>query len=153
MISCGKHPSRNEFESSQMAANVCRSVDERDGESEIRKLQVVDENAFWIGYWGRHLKSSAYKYMHPYQKVSFSSSIDFQINHFPGAFHLGRKDRLSQHVERKRMAWGEDTFGLMPITYVLPADIAPMKAYLAESPEHHVIVKPVRPPLFLLSFE
>ncbi|KAK5975121.1 hypothetical protein GCK32_018923 [Trichostrongylus colubriformis] len=53
---------------------------------------VVDESLFYIGYWGRHLKSSQYRALKPYQKV----------NHYPGAFHIGRKDRLWMHIEKQQ---------------------------------------------------
>ncbi|PIO60846.1 hypothetical protein TELCIR_17648, partial [Teladorsagia circumcincta] len=29
---------------------------------------IVDESLFYIGYWGRHLKSSQYRTLKPYQK-------------------------------------------------------------------------------------
>lgn len=35
---------------------------------------VVDESTFWVGYWGRHLKSAQYRTIKPYQKVNFTKS-------------------------------------------------------------------------------
>ncbi|VDK72366.1 unnamed protein product [Onchocerca ochengi] len=103
---------------------------------------IVDESKFWIGYWGRHLKSVQYRTIKPYQK----------INHFPGAFHMGRKDRLWQHIYEMIVLWGSDEYHIMPITYVLPRDMKrlkaylhdnpPQKNYLHDNPSHIVILKP-----------
>ncbi|KAM3724823.1 Tubulin polyglutamylase ttll-4 [Dirofilaria immitis] len=93
---------------------------------------IVDESNFWIGYWGRHLKSAQYRTIKPYQKV----------NHFPGAFHMGRKDRLWQHISEMMAVWGSDEYHIMPTTYVLPRDIKKLKAYLHSNPPRIVIIKP-----------
>ncbi|CAJ0931373.1 unnamed protein product, partial [Mesorhabditis belari] len=94
-------------------------------------FKVVDESLQWIGYWGRHLKSVQYKTLKPIQKV----------NHFPGAFHIGRKDRLWLHLKAMQKTWG-DEFKVMPYTYVLPKDAKELRDYLESDPNHHVIVKP-----------
>ncbi|PIO74115.1 Tubulin-tyrosine ligase family protein [Teladorsagia circumcincta] len=93
---------------------------------------IVDESLFYIGYWGRHLKSSQYRTLKPYQKV----------NHYPGAFHIGRKDRLWMHIEKQQRRFGEKVYGIMPKTYLLPKDYEQMREYLAASPSNHVIIKP-----------
>ncbi|VDM45226.1 unnamed protein product [Toxocara canis] len=93
---------------------------------------VVDESAMWIGYWGRHLKSNQYRTIQPFQKV----------NHFPGAFHMGRKDRLWQHIHEMMMIWGADEYHIMPTTYILPRDARKLKNYLHCSPQRNVIIKP-----------
>ncbi|CAG9540704.1 unnamed protein product [Cercopithifilaria johnstoni] len=93
---------------------------------------IVDESNFWIGYWGRHLKSAQYRTIKPYQKV----------NHFPGAFHMGRKDRLWQHINEMIALWGLDEYHIMPTTYVLPRDAKKLKAYLHGNPPNIVILKP-----------
>ncbi|KHJ80505.1 Tubulin-tyrosine ligase family protein [Oesophagostomum dentatum] len=95
-------------------------------------LIIVDESLFYIGYWGRHLKSNQYRALKPHQKV----------NHYPGAFHIGRKDRLWMHIEKQQRRFGENVYGIMPKTYLLPKDYEHMRNYLAASPSNHVIVKP-----------
>merc|ERR1712159_892935 len=56
----------------------------------VRKLlsnshfEMVESGKSWIGYFGKHLKGQNYRKMRTGQKV----------NHFPGCFVLGRKDRL-----------------------------------------------------------
>lgn len=66
----------------------------------------------------------------------------FQVNHFPGAFHMGRKDRLWQHINEMILLWGIDEYQLMPTTYILPSEYAKLKIYLRHS-LRDVIVKPV----------
>uniref|UniRef100_A0A914XU25 Tubulin polyglutamylase TTLL4 n=1 Tax=Plectus sambesii TaxID=2011161 RepID=A0A914XU25_9BILA len=93
---------------------------------------IVEEKLFWIGYWGRHLKSSSYRHILPYQKV----------NHFAGAFHIGRKDRLWGHINRMSIKWGSDHFNLMPFTYVLPKDSRHLKGVLTGPNATYLILKP-----------
>ncbi|KAI1721209.1 tubulin-tyrosine ligase family domain-containing protein [Ditylenchus destructor] len=95
-------------------------------------FKIVDESKTWFGYWGRHLKSAQYKQIKPYQKV----------NHFPGAFHLGRKDRLWQHLSEMMDLFDDDTYCIMPHTYVLPKDAKRLRAYLSIPTIRHVILKP-----------
>lgn len=92
---------------------------------------VVDESLFYVGYWGRHLKSAQYRALQPHQKV----------NHFPGAFHIGRKDRLWMHI-RKQQERFEGEFDIMPFTYILPTDRQELLKYLETDASRHVIVKP-----------
>lgn len=98
----------------------------------VSHFKVVDESQFWIGYWGRHLKSNQYRTVKPFQKV----------NHFPGAFHIGRKDRLWQHIYEMMLIWGADEYHIMPTTYVLPREIRKLRAYLHCVSPRNVIVKP-----------
>uniref|UniRef100_A0A915EUA9 Thioredoxin domain-containing protein n=1 Tax=Ditylenchus dipsaci TaxID=166011 RepID=A0A915EUA9_9BILA len=83
-------------------------------------FKVVDESKTWFGYWGRHLKSAQYKKIKPYQKV----------NHFPGAFHMGRKDRLWQHLAEMMSITEDDFYSIMPILMCSTSSI------------RHVILKP-----------
>lgn len=66
-----------------------------------------------------------------------------QVNHYPGAFHIGRKDRLWMHIEKQQRRLGEHVYDIMPKTYLLPKDYDHMRSYLAASPANHVIIKPV----------
>jgi len=61
----------------------------------------------WLGYWGKHMKSEAFKNIKSYQKVvaamCFTSGNIFtspQVNHFPGTYQIGRKDRLWRTLSR-----------------------------------------------------
>ncbi|XP_034940775.1 tubulin polyglutamylase TTLL4-like [Chelonus insularis] len=67
----------------------------------------------WLGTWGKHMKSNCFKYLQNNQKV----------NHFPGTFHVGRKDRLWRNLCRMMIKHGRREFGFVPRTYVLPQDL------------------------------
>ncbi|XP_015607158.1 tubulin polyglutamylase TTLL4 isoform X2 [Cephus cinctus] len=67
----------------------------------------------WSGVWGKHMKSTCFKIIKEYQKV----------NHFPGTFQIGRKDRLWRNLSRLMARHGRREFGFVPRTYVLPQDL------------------------------
>jgi hypothetical protein len=72
--------------------------------------------------------------------------FQLQVNHFPGAFHLGRKDRLWLHLYDMMQRFPGDEFCIMPFTYILPRDSKKLRAYLTMQTIRHVILKPV--PIF-----
>lgn len=49
------------------------------------------------------------------------------MNHFPGTFQIGRKDRLWRNLQKLSNKYGIDEFGIMPKTYVLPHDMKMLK--------------------------
>lgn len=67
----------------------------------------------WCGSWGKHMKSAYFKRLKECQKV----------NHFPGTFQIGRKDRLWRNLSRMMLKHGKREFGFVPRTYVLPQDL------------------------------
>ncbi|XP_032234544.2 tubulin monoglutamylase TTLL4 isoform X2 [Nematostella vectensis] len=71
----------------------------------------------WLGYWGKHMKSTTFKSIREYQKV----------NHFPGTFQIGRKDRLWRNLSKMMVHHGKKEFGFLPQTYVLPYDFKLLK--------------------------
>ena len=66
----------------------------------------------WIGYFGKHMKTSSFKSLSPSQK----------FNHFPGSFQLGRKDNLWRNLTKLQLKHSRHEFSFLPHTYVLPAD-------------------------------
>jgi len=66
----------------------------------------------WGATWGKHMKSGMFKEVKEAQK----------INHFPGTFNIGRKDRLWKNYHRLMMKHGKTEFGFLPRTFCLPAD-------------------------------
>lgn len=67
----------------------------------------------WGGLWGKHMKSAMFKEsVHECQK----------LNHFPGTFNIGRKDRLWKNYHRMRQRFGKAEFGYLPRTFLLPGD-------------------------------
>merc|ERR1719397_1276532 len=66
----------------------------------------------WGATWGKHMKPPAFKEIKETQK----------INHFPGTFNIGRKDRLWKNYHRLMLKHGKTEFGFLPRTFCLPAD-------------------------------
>ncbi|GMF17119.1 unnamed protein product [Phytophthora lilii] len=66
----------------------------------------------WNIYWGGHLKAQEFAALLPFQRV----------NHFPGSFELGRKDRLCSHLLRMRKKHPNAYAGVIPETYLTAND-------------------------------
>nr|XP_015838348.1 PREDICTED: tubulin polyglutamylase TTLL4 isoform X2 [Tribolium castaneum] len=75
------------------------------------------ESNQWLGTWGKHMKSPMFKTLKETQK----------LNHFPGTFQLGRKDRLWRNFQRLINKFGYKEFGFIPQTYVLPHELKILK--------------------------
>lgn len=67
----------------------------------------------WLGCWGHHMKSPGFKAIREYQK----------LNHFPGSFQIGRKDRLWRNLSKMQARFGKREFGFFPRSFILPQDI------------------------------
>lgn len=76
------------------------------------KFELVENGKSWIGYWGKHLKAGNYAKLKSMQKV----------NHFPGCFTIGRKDRLWRTLSTQIARFGHGEYGFIPTTYILPKD-------------------------------
>ncbi|XP_072253678.1 tubulin monoglutamylase TTLL4 [Leuresthes tenuis] len=82
---------------------------------------IVDRSHFkltkkshdWLGCWGHHMRSSGFKSLGEHQK----------LNHFPGTFQIGRKDRLWRNLSKMRHRFGKQDFSFFPRTFILPQDI------------------------------
>ncbi|XP_039267179.2 uncharacterized protein LOC120342420 [Styela clava] len=87
----------------------------------------------WIGYFGKHMKASGFRSLRQYQKV----------NHFPGSFQVGRKDRLWRNLSRMQAKFGKKEFGFIPHSYVLPWDKKLLKSAWEEGgSKQKYIIKP-----------
>lgn len=78
---------------------------------------LVRKSNQWIGTWGKHIKSPMFKSLKNNQK----------LNHFPGTFQLGRKDRLWRNFQRMISNYGLKEFGFLPYTYILPQELKQLK--------------------------
>ncbi|GBP42687.1 Tubulin polyglutamylase TTLL4 [Eumeta japonica] len=76
-----------------------------------------EETVDWVGIWGKHMKSMMFRSIKDGQKM----------NHFPGSFQIGRKDRLWRNLQKLSSKHGHKEFGIMPKTYVLPLDMKHLK--------------------------
>ncbi|KAF2347635.1 Tubulin-tyrosine ligase/Tubulin polyglutamylase, partial [Trinorchestia longiramus] len=95
--------------------------------------KMTKRTILWSGTWGKHMKSTCYKSVKSYQKV----------NHFPGTFQIGRKDKLWNNFLRLQSKFGKEEFGFMPKTFVLPAELSALKtAFDKEGVKKKWIVKP-----------
>ncbi|XP_078408778.1 tubulin monoglutamylase TTLL4 isoform X2 [Cetorhinus maximus] len=87
----------------------------------------------WLGCWGHHMKSPLFKTLREYQK----------LNHFPGSFQIGRKDRLWRNLLRMQVRFGKREFNFFPQSYILPHDIKLLKnAWGDSSNRQKWIIKP-----------
>ncbi|XP_074659233.1 uncharacterized protein LOC141911990 isoform X2 [Tubulanus polymorphus] len=71
----------------------------------------------WLGCWGKHMKAQGFRSIREYQK----------LNHFPGSFQIGRKDRLWRNLSKMQVHFGKREFGFFPTTYCLPYDMKLLK--------------------------
>ncbi|XP_046748761.1 tubulin monoglutamylase TTLL4-like [Diprion similis] len=95
--------------------------------------RMVRKSQEWCGIWGKHMKSLTFKSLRESQKV----------NHFPGTFQLGRKDRLWRNLSRMIMKHGKKEFGFVPRTFVLPQELRGLRqAWEKAAGREKWIVKP-----------
>ncbi|KAJ8255191.1 hypothetical protein GJAV_G00202050 [Gymnothorax javanicus] len=87
----------------------------------------------WLGCWGHHMKSPGFRALQEYQK----------LNHFPGSFQIGRKDRLWRNLSKMQVRFGKQEFGFFPRSFVLPQDIKLLrKAWDSTGTRQKWIIKP-----------
>lgn len=96
-------------------------------------FKVTKRSHDWLGCWGHHMKSPGFKAIREYQK----------LNHFPGSFQIGRKDRLWRNLSKMQARFGKREFGFFPRSFVLPQDIKLLrKAWEDGSSRQKWIIKP-----------
>ncbi|XP_062312743.1 tubulin polyglutamylase TTLL4 isoform X1 [Osmerus eperlanus] len=96
-------------------------------------FKVTKRSHDWLGCWGHHMKSPCFKAIREYQK----------LNHFPGSFQIGRKDRLWRNLSKMQARFGKRDFGFFPRSFVLPQDIKQLKkAWEDGSSRQKWIIKP-----------
>ncbi|RUS86303.1 hypothetical protein EGW08_005947, partial [Elysia chlorotica] len=96
-------------------------------------FRVTKRNHDWLGCFGKHMKAQCFKSMREYQ----------MLNHFPGSFQIGRKDRLWRNLSRLQLQFGKGEFNFFPQTYVLPCDLKQLKrAWDEGNAKQKWIIKP-----------
>lgn len=116
---------------STITPNVVKNTVTRSG----FRLISGDEGNDWLGTWSRHMKPICFKAIREYQKV----------NHFPGSFQIGRKDRLWRNLSHMQAVYSKREFDFVPQTFVLPADFLLFKRIfdeVADTKESKWIIKP-----------
>lgn len=96
-------------------------------------FKVTKKDYDWLGCWGHHMKSPGFKAIQEYQK----------LNHFPGSFQIGRKDRLWRNLSKMQARFGKREFGFFPRSFVLPQDMKLLrKAWEDGGSQQKWIIKP-----------
>lgn len=96
-------------------------------------FKVTKKSYDWLGCWGHHMKSPGFKAIGEHQK----------LNHFPGTFQIGRKDRLWRNLSKMQLHFGKQEFNFFPRTFILPHDIKLLrKAWEDCGSKQKWIVKP-----------
>ncbi len=78
--------------------------------------------------------------------ILLKKQTNFKINHFPGSFQIGRKDRLWRNLSHMQAVHSRREFDFVPQTFVLPSDFLLFKRVfdeLADTKESKWIIKPV----------
>eukprot|EP00117_Sycon_ciliatum_P000086 scpid22923/ scgid4518/ Tubulin polyglutamylase TTLL4; Tubulin--tyrosine ligase-like protein 4 len=95
-------------------------------------FKPTTKNADWLGFWGGHIKTMAFRRLHDHQKT----------NHFPGTFCIGRKDYLWTRLLHMQLRFGKKNFDFFPQTFILPRDTVHLRQQWDDSGKQKWIVKP-----------
>ncbi|NXQ21904.1 TTLL4 polyglutamylase, partial [Peucedramus taeniatus] len=96
-------------------------------------FRISKKSNDWLGCWGHHMKSPGFKAIREHQK----------LNHFPGSFQIGRKDRLWRNLLKMQARCGKKEFNFFPQSFILPQDIKLLrKAWEEGASRQKWIVKP-----------
>ncbi|NXJ13088.1 TTLL4 polyglutamylase, partial [Odontophorus gujanensis] len=96
-------------------------------------FKVSKKSSDWLGCWGHHMKSPGFRAIKEHQK----------LNHFPGSFQIGRKDRLWRNLLKMQTRCGKKEFNFFPQSFILPQDIKLLRKAWEEGASHQKwIVKP-----------
>ncbi|XP_026818449.1 tubulin polyglutamylase TTLL4-like [Rhopalosiphum maidis] len=95
-------------------------------------FKLVRKSNDWVGTWGKHMKSFCFKKLREQQK----------LNHFPGTYEIGRKDRLWKNLNRLIIKYGKEQFGFVPTSYILPQEAHILRQVWEKNDENKWIVKP-----------
>ncbi|KAF7649172.1 hypothetical protein LDENG_00145900 [Lucifuga dentata] len=75
-------------------------------------FELTQNGDDWLGFWGHCLRTCGFKTIRNYQKV----------NHFPGTFQIGRKDRLCRNLTKMQARCGKLEFNFFPQSFILPQE-------------------------------
>ncbi|KAH9524644.1 Tubulin polyglutamylase ttll4 [Bulinus truncatus] len=96
-------------------------------------FKITKKNCDWMGCFGKHMKAQCFRQLKNFQK----------LNHFPGSFNIGRKDRLWRNLSRMQAHFGKKEFSFFPQTFILPSDTKLLKRMWDEgNGKQKWIVKP-----------
>lgn len=84
---------------------------------EAAGLKYTDSNKDFNILWAKRATVYTLASLNPYQKV----------NHFPGTWGVGRKDRLAYNIRRMQRYFGNDAFDIVPKSFLIPQDEADLR--------------------------
>ena len=108
-----------------ITANTMKAIVQRSGYKFVAVDKNIKQKNFtnWNAIWCKHLKVSEFGQVNYHQRV----------NHFPGSFNFGRKDRLWINLKAKAEKYGYDVFGSFhPRTFILPGEYSQLLEYWKE---------------------
>ncbi|KPA86619.1 putative tubulin tyrosine ligase [Leptomonas pyrrhocoris] len=91
---------------------------------EAAGLKYTDSNKDFNVLWAKRATVYTLSSINAYQKV----------NHFPGTWGVGRKDRLAANVRRMQRYFGRDVFDIVPTTFLIPQDEADLRRDAEQDP-------------------
>ena len=95
----------------------------------IRASNTTDNS--YLGSWCKHMPTADFGQLEEWRKV----------NHYPGSFHMGRKDKLWSRLRLAGQKYDDfETFH--PMTFVLPKDFDDLNKFWMNSPSNLFIMKP-----------
>lgn len=101
--------------------------------TKLETLKSSNSSDSFLGSWCKHMLTSEFLKLEEWRKV----------NHFPGSFHMGRKDKLWMRLNTAMMKFGIEDFGeFHPRTFVLPRDYEELRDYWSDSSSKLFIMKP-----------
>lgn len=77
----------------------------------LRAGMLRTDGSNWNALWSKHLTEAEFLRLNPHQKV----------NHFPGSWGLGRKDRLARNLGRMAREFGS-AYAISSRTFYLPKE-------------------------------
>ncbi|CAJ1012422.1 putative Tubulin-tyrosine ligase family [Leishmania naiffi] len=80
-------------------------------------LRYTDSNKDFNILWAKRATAYTLSSLNAYQKV----------NHFPGTWGVGRKDRLACNIRRMQRFFSDDAFDIVPKSFLIPQDEAELR--------------------------
>jgi len=94
-------------------------------------FRIIKGDKNYNALWSGAMKAEEFKTLNRYQRV----------NHFPGTWELGRKDRLGRNIARMRRRHPE-VFNIQPRSFALPQDADDWRLECERYPDGMYILKP-----------
>lgn len=100
----------------------------------FRAAGVEESKKRWDVYWGSQVRTR--KWAQTFGAIDRSK----KINHFPGTWCLGRKDRLARNIRNMQRKFGA-VFRFIPETFVWPRDEDNFKRFLGTDQNIRLFIK------------